>query len=102
MDLRFAAIVRRSLICAAVAGCAAMPPAPPYRYAPPPVTADGWSSDTLEAVGIAEAPMTAMVNAIRADEYENIHSVLLVRDGRLVLEGTSTATIGTACTSCTR
>jgi len=86
MVRRVAVILRLGLTCTAAAACAAPPAEAPYRYAPPMVTDDGWASATLADAGIAEAPVTAMVNDIRAGRYENIHSVLLARDGRLVLE----------------
>ena len=68
--------------------CIDSPTSPPteYRYTAPPVTGDGWETAQLSDVGIVLEPLAAMVDRIRDGSYTNIHSVLLIRGGRLVFE----------------
>ena len=52
----------------------------------PEKTDDGWPVGTLESAGIDRQGIEALLAAIRAGELSNIHSVLIVRDGRLVFD----------------
>jgi CubicO group peptidase (beta-lactamase class C family) len=61
-------------------------PAPSYTYEVPPETGDGWTTAHLDAVGLREEPLAELVERVRDGSYVNIHGVLLVRAGRLVLE----------------
>jgi len=62
-----------------------------YRYAPPPQLDDGWSTATLEDVGISRTRIEAFVQKIidtpidSANAQED-HGVLIARNGKLVLE----------------
>ena len=47
---------------------------------------DDWQTATLTQAGIKEAPIADMFGAIQRGDYKNIHAVLLVRDGRLIIE----------------
>jgi CubicO group peptidase (beta-lactamase class C family) len=79
----------RLLVAALVlVGCGEVPTRPPpvHAYAVPPETGDGWQTAHVSDVGIAETPLAEMVDRIRDGSYTNIHSVLLVRRGRLVFE----------------
>ena len=63
----------------------------PYRYSRPLERDDGWPTATLEEVGIARAPIEAFVQRIIDTPMANvstsqIHSVLIARHGKLVLE----------------
>lgn len=86
-------------LAAGVAGCAArgmapqQQPASPsaaaraYHYQPPAQLDDGWRTASVEAVGLLRAPLERMTEAIRrGEEYRNIHSVLIAKDGQLVYE----------------
>ncbi len=57
-----------------------------YTYTMPSDRGDGWEVASLSSVGIDRAPLETMVDRIRDGSYVNIHSVLLVTDGRLVFE----------------
>jgi CubicO group peptidase (beta-lactamase class C family) len=57
-----------------------------YDYLPPEATGDGWSTGTLEEVGLEEEPLAQAVQSIQSGEYEDVHSLLIVKDGRLVFE----------------
>jgi CubicO group peptidase (beta-lactamase class C family) len=65
----------------------------PHSYLPPvqsidiPVeTDDGWDTASLAAVGIDAAPIIDAVNEIRRGTYNEIHGLVIVKDGKLVLE----------------
>jgi CubicO group peptidase (beta-lactamase class C family) len=58
----------------------------PYVYSPPLTTADGWATDDLASHGIETAPIEALVRSVRDGTFTNIHGILLVRHGRLLLE----------------
>ncbi len=77
-----------SLILIAGVACDDAPtrPAPSYTYQVPPEAGDGWATAHLNAVGVREEPLVELVERIRDGSYVNIHGVLLVRGGRLVLE----------------
>lgn len=57
-----------------------------YTYKIPERTVDGWATATLKEVALNPAPIRKMVQFIREEQHVNIHSVLLIKDGRLVLE----------------
>ncbi len=57
-----------------------------YLYQIPPTLDDGWETSSLSRQGIDENKITEMMNAILSDELPNIHSVLLIKNGKLVLE----------------
>jgi CubicO group peptidase (beta-lactamase class C family) len=47
---------------------------------------DGWQTTSLEKAGIDESKVREAISRISDDTYKNIHSVLIVRDGKLVFE----------------
>ncbi len=57
-----------------------------YVYRVPAGTDDGWETSSLNAEGIDAERITEMVREILNGKYDDIHSVLLVRNGKLVLE----------------
>lgn len=57
-----------------------------YLYRTPPLTDDGWPTSSVADKGMDPAPVTEMVEQIHAGHYTGISSVLLVREGALVLE----------------
>ena len=65
--------------------------APRYRYAPPIARDDGWPVATLEEVGISRPAIEALVQRLAeapqtALRDGQVHSVLVARHGKLVLE----------------
>ncbi len=83
-----------ALLCLLLAACAvehprldaAGEPVTRYVYAVPEQLDDGWETTSLAAVGIDEAPIVRLIEGILARDVPNGHSVLLVKDGKLVLE----------------
>jgi CubicO group peptidase (beta-lactamase class C family) len=55
-------------------------------YPAPPQTDDGWETAGPAAVGIDARRLDDLVDRIRDDTYKNVHSVLIVKDGKLVFE----------------
>lgn len=57
-----------------------------YRYSPPEDLTDGIKIGTLKRAGLDEAKIVAGTNQIASGIYANIHSLLILRDNRLVYE----------------
>jgi CubicO group peptidase (beta-lactamase class C family) len=57
-----------------------------YRYAVPKNLNDGLAAGSLASAGLDAAAVTEMVNRIADSTYKNVHSVLIIKDGKLVLE----------------
>jgi CubicO group peptidase (beta-lactamase class C family) len=55
-------------------------------YQAPPQTGDGWETASLDDVGINEKLFREAIDRIRDGTYPNVHSVLIVKGGRLVFE----------------
>ena len=47
---------------------------------------DGWQTGAPEDVGLSSEPLEAMTEALRRDEYPNVHAVLIAKGGRLIYE----------------
>src|SRR5262245_48197982 len=56
------------------------------RYAVPEKLEDGWETATLAEAGFDPAPIQEWFDRIGDETYKNIHGVILVRDGKLVVE----------------
>lgn len=52
----------------------------------PVQTDDGWIPASLAEVGMVEQPLLDGLNAIRRGNYSEIHGLVIIKDGRLVLE----------------
>ncbi len=52
----------------------------------PDQLADGWETASLGEVGIAPQKFAGLEQEIEDGGYENLHSILLVKDGKLILE----------------
>lgn len=61
-------------------------------YQAPPRLDDGWQTATPEELGLARGPLEAMTEALRRDEYPNVHAVLVAKEGKLVHEEYFTGT----------
>src|SRR3954447_21322032 len=57
-----------------------------YQYAIPEKTNDGWDVASLAMEKIADEPIKELIERIYDNTYKNIHSVLVIRNGKLVLE----------------
>lgn len=76
-------------IFAAVISCSTTreaPGSPSYHYRVPEATDDGWLTGSRDEENIAAGPIDQLFEQINDGTYRNIHSVLLVRNGRLVVE----------------
>jgi CubicO group peptidase (beta-lactamase class C family) len=83
-------MVSRPLLCALIgflicsfllAGCAPAPELPAVVQ-----QAATWQTTSLAEVGIDEQPLSEVVARIHAGTYQNVHSILIVKDGKLVFE----------------
>lgn len=82
---KYLVLVAMLLACSLlVPGCG--PAAAPDVYQVPPELDDGWQTASPESVGLDREKIEALVHGIRSGGYDNLHSVLVVKDGKLVLE----------------
>ncbi|MEJ2185597.1 MAG: serine hydrolase [Gemmatimonadota bacterium] len=71
---------------AGLPGFAARADSGAYRYRAPSAAPDGWPVATPEEAGLDRGALEALVNAIAAGEAGLIHSIVVVRHGRLVVD----------------
>jgi CubicO group peptidase (beta-lactamase class C family) len=57
-----------------------------YSYRVPEQTDDGWETASLADVGMDEATITDLMNGLSSLDEHPIHGIVVIRDGRLVLE----------------
>lgn len=57
-----------------------------YEYRPPEQLGDGWETASLEGVGLNRQTIDTLVAKIIGREFGYIHSLLVIKDGKLVLE----------------
>ena len=57
-----------------------------YSYQIPEQTEDGWETVSLSEVGMDEEPIVDLVNAIRNEDYREVHGIVIVKDEKLVFE----------------
>ena len=57
---------------------------PPYQV--PPTTNDGWSTASLSDIGMDDEPINELLRRLDQDDGHNIQSLLVVKNGKLVLE----------------
>jgi CubicO group peptidase (beta-lactamase class C family) len=81
-----AAAVLLVLVCAVVLATlpAACGPAPTSTI--PPQTGDGWQTAAPAEVGLDATKLEEAAARIRDGTYQNVHSLLVVKDGKLVFE----------------
>lgn len=58
----------------------------PYVYRQPQERDDGWQTSTSSAEAIDPVPLADMIGRVLDGEFRNVHSVLVVRNEKLVLE----------------
>jgi CubicO group peptidase (beta-lactamase class C family) len=87
---RPASLIVAGALVALAASLSAQSPAPPSRpevsYNIPASLGDGWTTEAAERVGIDRRRLGQMTESIRAHPQDNVHAVLIERDGRLVYE----------------
>ena len=77
--------------CGGGSGPAASPPPPPpvpYTYSPPADTGDTWTISDAGTSGFDVAVLENMINDIRDGLFPNVDSVVIAKDGALVLDET--------------
>ena len=60
--------------------------APAHTFRVPEQTHDGWQTTSLDEVGIDESRIKQAIDRVRDNSYQNIHSILIVKDDKLVFE----------------
>ena len=72
------------LIC--IYTCNKYNPIEECQYVIPEKTNDGWETASLCSVGLNERPLLNLLSTLKVTEGHKIHSVLIVKDGKLVFE----------------
>jgi len=62
------------------------PPDGNYNYTVPEETGDGWETASLNSVGINTLVMESLVNKIINNSYTEVHSVVIIKNDKLVFE----------------
>ena len=57
-----------------------------YEYLPPKAKDDGWPTDQAAKAGVNLTSLKTLVEAIINNKFKDIYSLLLFKDGRLILE----------------
>lgn len=57
-----------------------------YTYNVPKQTDDGWHTAHIADVNLDEKPLADLIGKIRNGTYANVHSVLIIKNGKLVFE----------------
>lgn len=57
-----------------------------YAYEIPEETGDGWKTASLSSVGMNTERFVALINKINDKSYREVHSVVVVKNGKLVFE----------------
>ena len=57
-----------------------------YDYQIPEQLDDGWETASLTSVGMDSSVIEQLVNRVYGKQYENIHSIVIIKDGKLVFE----------------
>ena len=57
-----------------------------YVYRVPSVMDDGWDVASVAEHGIEAAPLEGLVEDLRQGKYQDVNSLLIVRDGKLLLD----------------
>ncbi len=57
-----------------------------YIYVIPEETGDGWETASLSSVGISTQRIEDLINDINSNAYREVHSVVIVKDNKLVFE----------------
>jgi CubicO group peptidase (beta-lactamase class C family) len=70
------------ILCSALAACST----DNYAYRVPQKTGDGWETASLADVGIDEKEINAAIDRIRDGTYQSVHSIVIVKDDKLVFE----------------
>jgi CubicO group peptidase (beta-lactamase class C family) len=74
-----------SILSLLIVGCQ-LEPSSQYTYQPPENTNDGLDGGSLDEVNIDATLIEKAVNDINRGKYREVHSLLIFRDGKLVLE----------------
>ncbi|MCP4896630.1 MAG: serine hydrolase [bacterium] len=81
---RVRSCVAMMILLSAAVSVASEVDSPSDRYAPIP--GQGWPTATPTSQGLSEEKLSDLVRSIREDEYPGVHSLLIVKNGFLVLE----------------
>jgi CubicO group peptidase (beta-lactamase class C family) len=74
------------VVLLSLTGCEDENPVAVYEYSPPPNVNGGWATASLQSVGMKESYISTIARNVNNGEYTEVHSVLIVKDDKLVFE----------------
>ena len=74
------------IICILSCKDKAVDPSDTYVYQIPDQTNDGWETANLSSVDINKQLIINMISEIQNEEYKNVHSIIIVKNDKLVFE----------------
>ena len=74
------------LLVSLMAACSGAGANSSYEYKPPADMGDGWETAALQDYDLDSDKITAMMQDIQDGGYDSLHSLLIVKDGKLVFE----------------
>ena len=79
-------LVLSAIVLSLFTACSGVKEGTTYQYQAPAELGDGWKTASLADAGMDSEQLAAMMDHIQDGDFDNLHSLLIVKDGRLVFE----------------
>lgn len=79
-------LVLSAIVLSLFTACSGVKEGATYQYQAPAELGDGWKTASLADAGLDSEQLSAMMDHIQDGDFDNLHSLLIVKDGRLVFE----------------
>ena len=79
-------LVLSAIVLSLFTACSGVKEGATYQYQAPAELGDGWKTASLADAGLDSEQLAAMMDHIQDGDFDNLHSLLIVKDGRLVFE----------------
>lgn len=79
-------LVLSAIVLSLFTACSGVKEGATYQYQAPEELGDGWKTASLADAGLDSEQLAAMMDHIQDGDFDNLHSLLIVKDGRLVFE----------------
>ncbi|GAB3337193.1 serine hydrolase [Larkinella ripae] len=86
--MKYTALLYGSVLLSSLVACRELKTDPPQTstYQMPEQIADGWAVASLQSQGMEVKPLEQLTDQVLTEQYRNIHSLLVCRNGKLVYE----------------
>ena len=79
-------LVLSAIVLSLFTACSGVKEGATYQYQAPAELGDGWKTASLADAGLDSERLAAMMDHIQDGDFDNLHSLLIVKDSRLVFE----------------